>query len=383
MKKICYWAPCLDKVGTYKAVVNSALSLSKYSKNSFQVYIINACGEWDDEKNFFLKNNIKIINLNFNYFNYLPKVGYFNSRLSYLLIFIFSIIPLFKFISKIKPDFFIGHLVTALPIFLFNFFDFKTKFILRISGFPKLNFLRKNLWRRFSKKIFKVTCPSEDLKKQIEDKDIFTENKILFLPDPIINMNSFKYQIGQQKEIEIKNLNQYFVAAGRLTKQKNFTYLIDEFESFLKDYPNNTLLIFGEGEQRKKLEKKINSLKLNKKVVLMGFNKNIYSYMKKAKAFVLSSLWEDPGFVIVEAALSNLFVISSDCKNGPKEFLLNGKAGLLYSSDKKNKLKETLNLFEKMKLSQISSMKLEAKRNCLKYTLFRHYIFLKKILNSN
>ena len=33
MKKICYWAPCLDKVGTYKAVVNSALSLSKYSKN--------------------------------------------------------------------------------------------------------------------------------------------------------------------------------------------------------------------------------------------------------------------------------------------------------------------------------------------------------------
>ncbi len=383
MKKICYWAPCLDKVGTYKAVVNSALSLSKYSKNSFQVYIINACGEWDDEKNFFLKNNIKIINLNFNYFNYLPKVGYFNSRLSYLLIFIFSIIPLFKFISKIKPDFFIGHLVTALPIFLFNFFDFKTKFILRISGFPKLNFLRKNLWRRFSKKIFKVTCPSEDLKKQIEDKDIFTENKILFLPDPIINMNSFRYQIGQQKEIEIKNLNQYFVAAGRLTKQKNFTYLIDEFESFLKDYPNNTLLIFGEGEQRKKLEKKINSLKLNKKVVLMGFNKNIYSYMKKAKAFVLSSLWEDPGFVIVEAALSNLFVISSDCKNGPKEFLLNGKAGLLYSSDKKNKLKETLNLFEKMRLSQISSMKLEAKRNCLKYTLFRHCIFLKKILNSN
>ena len=115
----------------------------------------------------------------------------------------------------------------------------------------------------------------------------------------------------------------------------------------------------------------------------MGFNRNIYLYMKKAKAFILSSLWEDPGFVIIEAALSNLFVISSDCKNGPNEFLLNGKAGLLYSSDKKNKLKESLNFFEKMNHSQVNLMKLRAKKNCFKYTLFRHHIFLKKIFNSN
>ena len=383
MKKICYWAPCLDKVGTYKAVINSALSLSKYSKKSYQVYIINACGEWDDNKIFFMKNNIKIVNLNFSYFNYLPKIGYLNSRISYSLIFILSIIPLFKFLTKIKPDFFIGHLVTALPIFLFNFFDFKTKFILRISGFPKLNFLRKNFWKRFSKKIFRITCPSEDLKKQITDKNIFTKNKLLFLPDPIINLNRFRYQLKQQNEKEINNQNEYFLAAGRLTKQKNFIYLIEEFNSFLKDYPKNNLLIFGEGEQRKKLEKKIESLNLNKKVLLMGFNKNIFPYMKKAKAFILSSLWEDPGFVIIEAALSNLFVISSDCKNGPNEFLLNGKAGLLYSSNKKKKLSESLNIFKKMNQNQISSMKLIAKKNCSKYTLFRHHIFLKKILNSS
>lgn len=383
MKKICYWAPCLDKVGTYKAVINSALSLSKYSKDSFQVYIINACGEWDEKKFFFTKNNINVINLNFSYFNYLPKVGYIKSRFSYLLIFILSIIPLFKFLSKTKPDFLIGHLVTALPIFLFNFFNFKTKFILRISGFPKLNLLRKNFWKRFSKKIFKVTCPSEDLKKQIADINIFSENQLLFLPDPIINMKGFRYQIGQQKKKEIENQNQYFIAAGRLTKQKNFIYLIDEFNSFLKDHPNNNLLIFGEGEQKKKLEIRIDYLKLNKKVLLMGFNNNIYPYMKKAKAFILSSLWEDPGFVIIEAALSNLFVISSDCKNGPSEFLLNGKAGILYPSDKKNKLSESLNTFEKMTQDKISSMKLVAKKNCFRYTLFRHHSYLKKILNFN
>ena len=80
MKKICYWAPCLDNVGTYKAVINSAISISKYSKNSLQVYIINACGEWNEYKNFFSDNSIKLIKLNFNYFKFLPKRGYLGSR---------------------------------------------------------------------------------------------------------------------------------------------------------------------------------------------------------------------------------------------------------------------------------------------------------------
>ena len=47
--------------------------------------------------------------------------------------------------------------------------------------------------------------------------------------------------------------------------------------------------------------------------------------MKNCEIFVLSSLWEEVGFVIVEAAMSNAYVISSDCPNGPKEFLNDGK----------------------------------------------------------
>ena len=53
--------------------------------------------------------------------------------------------------------------------------------------------------------------------------------------------------------------------------------------------------------------------------------------MKKARALILSSLWEEVGFVIVEAAFCNLFVISSDCPNGPKEFLANGRCWIFIS----------------------------------------------------
>ena len=54
------------------------------------------------------------------------------------------------------------HLLTSLPLTLLLFFQFKTKFILRISGLPRLNFIRKLLWRLVGKKIFLVTCPSKE-----------------------------------------------------------------------------------------------------------------------------------------------------------------------------------------------------------------------------
>ena len=58
--------------------------------------------------------------------------------------------------------------------------------------------------------------------------------------------------------------------------------------------------------------------------------------MKNSEIFILSSLWEEVGFVIVEAAMCNTFVISSDCPNGPKEFLNNGENGILFKNNSKS-----------------------------------------------
>ncbi len=294
-----------------------------------------------------------------------------------------SIIPLIIFLKKKKPQFFIGHLITALPIILFNLFNFNTKFILRISGYPKLNLFRKNLWKFLSKKIYNITCPSDDLKNQLIKNDIFLEKKLFFLPDPIINVKKIKNNINTFQNEKSINDKKYFIAVGRLTKQKNFLYLIDEFYNYSKNQKEHKLLIFGEGEERAKLQKKINDLKLDNKVFLMGFSEHVFSYMKKAEAFILSSLWEDPGFVIIEAAFCNLFVISSDCNNGPNEFLLNGKGGILFKKDKKNELNASLNFFDNLSKNKKDLMRLNAKKNCIKYTLLRHHNCLREILNFN
>ena len=134
--------------------------------------------------------------------------------------------------------------------------------------------------------------------------------------------------------------------------------------------------------KKKFIVKKIINYGLSGRVFLKGYSEDIYFHMKNSKAFILSSLWEDPGFVIIEAALCNLFVISSDCKNGPEEFLHNGKAGILFKSNSKNALFDSLIKFLNSD-EKFNEMKILAKKNSSQYTLFRHYGILKSILSSN
>ena len=156
---------------------------------------------------------------------------------------------------------------------------------------------------------------------------------------------------------------------------------MDEFKALCHKYPDQKLLIIGDGELRSKIEKSIKQLDLSNNVFLIGHTSNVYYFMKRASAIILSSLWEEVGFVIVEAAVSNLSIISSDCKNGPKEFLSYGEGGLLFNSNKKQALYNSLLLFMNLNEKEILKKKIKAKKNSLKFTMFRHQIQLKNLLN--
>ena len=379
-KKIYYWSPCLNPVGTVISTLNSAVAFSKYNKD-YDVTIINACGEWDNYKDIINKNSINLIDLNFKYFKYLPKTGFLKSRFSYIIIFILSFLPLLLLLKKTKPNYIIIHLITSLPLTLLNFFNFKTKFILRLSGYPKLHLFRKYFWKKISKKLSVTTCPTHGLMLSLIKTNIFNNKKIVYLPDAILNLDNIN--INKEFIIE-KNFNKkkIIMSVGRLTKQKNFSYLIAEFEKFCQITDDYVLYIIGEGEERKNLELQIKKNNLLNKVFLLGRKNNVYNYMKSSDVFVLSSLWEEVGFVIVEAAFNNLYVISSDCPNGPSEFLNNGQNGLLFSSDTDNALKLSLIKYSKLDKNKNFKDRVSLKKNSINYTKFRHYLKLKNILSS-
>jgi glycosyltransferase involved in cell wall biosynthesis len=137
----------------------------------------------------------------------------------------------------------------------------------------------------------------------------------------------------------------------------------------------------GDGEERNSLLQEIKKLNLENKVFLLGHKENVYPYILLSKAIISPSLWEDPGAVMIEAAYCNKIVISSDCKSGPKEFLMNNRAGYLFDNDNLNSLYETLNKFLKDDSEAVYLKKILAKKNSKKYSIYSHYIELKKLLN--
>jgi len=379
--QIFYWSPFISKVATVTSVIRSAESIVNYSHDKVEVSIIDAIGEWQEYKKK-IHSKIKIIRLNKkNYYSYLPRGGFIKSRLSYLIIFFLNFNKLKNLINEKKPTFLIIHLMTSLPLFLTLFFKTNTKIILRLSGLPKLNVLRYFFWKFFSKKIYKVTCPTLGTYNNLLKKGIFDKDKLCVLRDPVLKLKEF----AEKKFEKIENLNnkdkKYIIGIGRLTIQKNFALLINGFSKIKKKYHEYELIIIGEGEKKNELLKLIKSHQLEKEVHLVGFKANVYKYLKQADCFILTSLWEDPGFVLIEAGLSNTTVISSNCKNGPEEILKNGKNGYLFKNNNLNELLEKFDEFRNEDKIQIFSKKLNLKKELKKFTFFSHFNSLKNIIN--
>ncbi len=372
-KKIYYWSPFFSNIATTSAVINSAISLKKFSLGKFEPVIIDVFGEWDDYGNTLKENKIIIEKLYLDKFFKKKKIhGFLKSRFYQIKIFILAFFPLLKLLREKRPDTLILHLVTSLPLFINFLFKIKTKTILRISGLPKFNFLRKFFWKIVLNKIDIITAPTNATKNNLSD--ILIREDIFLLRDPIIFLKNIKLKKN------LINKKEYYLAIGRLTKQKNFIFLLNCFKAIIHEDKNIKLKILGEGEDFYDLNEFIKKNNLQNNIFLEGYKSNVYEYLVNSKAFILSSLWEDPGFVLVEAAYANTPIISSDCNNGPLEILENGNNGFLFKSNNKENFLKTFWDFKKADEKSVYRKKLNSKRMSKKYSLFNHYLKLKKII---
>lgn len=333
-KKIIFWCPFISKVGTINAVIESAKALK--SSKKFQCKIINVFGEFDQYSHILSKNQIKEIKLtSFKFLKHIPKKGFFWSRLNYIIIILLSAIPLLIYLKKNKKDILFTYLLTSLPLLLVKIFGLKNRIFLRISGKINYTFLRKAILNLTKDKIDKAFIQTKFAKKNLLKQNIFEKKKISFLEDPIIDFKKINDLKKEKIEKKFKNKH-FFIAIGRLTKQKNFEFLIESIKEIL--IKNNFyLIILGEGEQKKLLQNKIEIYGLKSKIFLLGFKNNVYKYLSKSKGLICTSLWEEPGFIIHEAAACKKIILSSNCKSGPSEFLDEGKNGYIFNlNDKKN-----------------------------------------------
>ncbi len=118
------------------------------------------------------------------------------------------------------------------------------------------------------------------------------------------------------------------LGAGRLTIAKDFPTLLRAF-ALVRAQQSARLMILGEGELRSELEHLAARLGIVEDFALPGFVQNPYPYLKRAAVFVLSSRWEGFSVVLGEALACGTPVVSTDCRNGPREILEDGKWGAL------------------------------------------------------
>ncbi len=118
------------------------------------------------------------------------------------------------------------------------------------------------------------------------------------------------------------------ITAGRLAVQKDYPTLIRAFAE-LRTSRDVRLLILGEGPQRAELEALIAELGLQGDVAMPGFRPDIANYLRKADIFALTSIWEGFGNVLVQALAARCSIVSTDCRNGPREILDDGVYGTL------------------------------------------------------
>lgn len=125
------------------------------------------------------------------------------------------------------------------------------------------------------------------------------------------------------------------IGCGRLVHQKDFPTLIRAF-ALMRPRFEARLLILGKGpsarkdeQERHRLATLAADLGVGDAVDLPGFAENPLAYMSQAALFVLSSLYEGFGMVLVEALACGCPVVSTDCLSGPAEILEDGTYGPL------------------------------------------------------
>ena len=171
------------------------------------------------------------------------------------------------------------------------------------------------------------------LKQKIKFKKIYNKKRVVFLNECFKNgflrkfkvdlyykliPNPFDFERIRKRAVEFELESDYILGVGRLTKDKNFEFLLKAYA--LGNFKQE-LWILGEGKEKEKLKSLAKKLNIADKVKFIGWQQNPYPYIKNASLLVHPSKFESFGNVLVEALILNTPVVATDIKCGPNEIL--------------------------------------------------------------
>jgi glycosyltransferase involved in cell wall biosynthesis len=201
-----------------------------------------------------------------------------------------GLLRLFFLIKEISPD--IIHTHAAKPTFMIN----KIKKLFNAKHVATIHGAKKNL-DEFDKADFITVGNATYLDKLKSKNKLVISNWAL---DPI------NYNSGSRRE--------YFLAIGRLVKEKGFDILINAWKDI-----DEKLIILGSGRLKKNLLKQIKDTSQESKIFIEeSVSKNdIDEFYSRAKMLIISSRREGGPRVALEALLRGIKVVSTKVGHMP------------------------------------------------------------------
>jgi glycosyltransferase involved in cell wall biosynthesis len=105
---------------------------------------------------------------------------------------------------------------------------------------------------------------------------------------------------------------------GRLSVQKGVKYMLDAFKLVAEEFKNVHLVIAGTGELERMVKEFATKFNLEDRIHLLGFRKDIPDLMRTFDIFLLPSLWEGFGIVLIEAMAAGKPVVATNTSSIPE-----------------------------------------------------------------
>ncbi|KAF0152673.1 MAG: Uncharacterized protein FD143_989 [Ignavibacteria bacterium] len=290
------------------------LNLAKMLKEfGYQVEV--AGGEGD-----YLKDELNRLGIKFHYIKSLKRnVSVFNH-----LTFSFD---LYNLLAKNLYD--IVHLNssnTLMGIFAIKFLSHKPKTVFTFHGLSLvdkdsgankyLKFFAYLYFKYFLKFVERTVFVSEiNYSEAIKDK-IVKDGSVIYNGLNLAQGDFYDKDISRSYFSNLLNydFSDCFMlgSTGRLAYQKNYEFLIENFNLIKKLFPPAKLIIIGEGPNRELYDSQINKYGLEKDIFLVGALKESYKYIKSFDVFVLPSRYEGLSISIIEALFAGIPILATD-----------------------------------------------------------------------
>lgn len=128
---------------------------------------------------------------------------------------------------------------------------------------------------------------------------------------------------------------------ANLHPNKGHRFLLEAFETLWSEFPQLRLILVGDGEERKNIERLIESFRSKHAIRLLGRRSDVPELLKLSHLFVLPTLFEGQSNAILEAMAAGVPVITTDIPEN-RACIEHEKTGLLVKPEDTRSLKDAI-----------------------------------------